>query len=196
MYGAANHDFSQFNHPHDTTMALKKSYTKIDVQAALDLAEGHRFSSFVTVWGGNDSHFQTREHRDREGKLRATTTVYAPGLEAEKVSDDVGHTKRNHVKGHQETEYVGTKSCFDDLNTCLGATTEVLNSVKGQTALQEMDDDTSIRDRKIRCDLTGDWYGDAGDGVKKKIRDVTVIVMRLGTDTLWLHTSYPTGFVT
>ncbi len=175
-------------------MALKKTYTKIDVQAALDLAEGHKFSSFTSIWGGNDSHFKTKEHKDKEGKVRATTTVYAPGAEAEKISDDVGHTKRNHVKGHQESAYVGTKSRFDDLNACLGATVEVLNSVKGQTALQSMDDDEAIRDRKIRCDLTGDWYGDAGDGVKKKIKDVTLIVMRLGTDTLWLHTSYPTGF--
>ena len=96
-------------------MALKKTYTKIDVQAALDLAEGHKFSSFTSVWGGNDSHFKTKEHKDKEGKVRATTTVYSPGAEAEKISDDVGHTKRNHVKGHQESAYVGTKSRFDDV---------------------------------------------------------------------------------
>ena len=148
------------------------------------------------MWGGNDSHFKTVQHKDKSGKVRATTVKYAPGDEAEVVSDDTGHTLRNHVGGSQAAEYIGKKSRFADLTACLGATAEVLNSSKGQSALQAMDDDPSIRDRKIRADVTGSWYGDAGDDVAKKIKDVTMIVMRLGTDTLWLHTSYPTGFVT
>jgi hypothetical protein len=176
-------------------MALARVYTTVDVQAALDLAEGHKFSSFSMVWGGNDSHFKTVEHKDKTGAVRAVTQKYQPGPEAETVSDDEGHTKRNHVKGFQGSAYEGQKSRFDDLPTCLAATAEVLNSAKGQAVLQAMDADASIRDRKIRADVTGDWYGDKGDGVKKKIADVTVIVMRLGSDTLWLHTSYPTGFV-
>ena len=42
--------------------------------------------------GGTDSHYKKKDHKDKEGKVRAITTVYAPGAEAEKISDDVGHT--------------------------------------------------------------------------------------------------------
>ena len=177
-------------------MALARTYTTAEVKAAIDLAEGHKFSSFTMVWGGNDSHYQSVEIKDKSGNVIKTLSKYKPGDEAEKISDDVGHTLRNHVNGHQAQQYVGTKSRYDDLPTCLGATCEALNSVKGQQSLQLMDGDPSIRDRKIRVDVTGTWYGDSSDGVKKKIKDVTVIVMRLGTDTLWIHTSYPTGFIT
>ena len=179
-------------------MPLTKTYTIADVKAAIDLAEGHKFSSFSMVWGGNDSHYQNKDIvNPKTGVLIKTVTKYQPPPdEAEKISDDTGHTLRNHVKGHQAAQYVGAKSRYEDLPTCLGATAEALNSDKGQQALQAMDADLALRDRKIRVDVTGAWYGDASDGVKKKIKDVTVIFMRLGTDTLWIHTSYPTGFVT
>lgn len=60
---------------------------------------------------------------------------------------------------------------------------------------ESLDADAALRDRKIRVDMLGSWYGDAGDDVKKKINDIAVILMRLGEQTLWIHTSYPTGFV-
>lgn len=178
-------------------MALKRKYTKADVQEAIDRAEGHRFSSYVTVWGGNDSHYQNVDIiNTKTGVKIKTITKYAPPAdEAEKVSDDVGHTKRNHVKGCQEAEYVGKKSRYATLEDCLQATTEALNSDQGQKALEAMDGDATIRDRKMRVGMTGNWYGDAGDDVTKKINDVTVIAMRLGGETIWIHTSYPTGFV-
>ncbi|HEV2319440.1 MAG TPA: hypothetical protein VGV18_06805 [Verrucomicrobiae bacterium] len=178
-------------------MPLKRKYTKADVQAAIDLAEGHRFSSFTTVWGGNDSHYQNVDIINPKTKLKIKTlSKYAPPAnEAEKVSDDVGHTKRNHVKGSQGAEYAGKKSRYASIEDCLQATTEALNSEQGQKALGMMDDDPAIRERKIRVATSGDWYGDAGDGASKKINDVTVILMRLGDETLWIHTSYPTGFV-
>ncbi|HEV2391966.1 MAG TPA: hypothetical protein VG146_06340 [Verrucomicrobiae bacterium] len=178
-------------------MALKRKYTKAEIKSAIDLAEGHRFSSYISVWGGNDSHFQDVDiiNTKTNVKVKTITKYSPPANEAEKVSDDTGHTLRNHVKGHQEASYVGQKSRYDSLEDCLQATAEALNSDKGQTALEEMDADAAIRDRKLRVDVTGAWYGDAADGVKKKIKDVTVIVMRLGQETLWIHTSYPTGFV-
>jgi hypothetical protein len=178
-------------------MPLKRKYTKADVQEAIDRAEKHRFSSYTTVWGGNDSHFKDVPIiNTKTGVLIKTITKYAPGDEAETVSDDVGHTKRNHVKGCQEAGYVGKKSRYSTLEDCLEATTEGLNSEQGQKALEAMDGDATIRDRKIRAGMAGNWYGDAGDDVKKKINDITMIVMRLGGETLWIHTSYPTGFVT
>jgi hypothetical protein len=178
-------------------MPLKRKYTKAEVQAAIELAEGHRFSSFTTVWGGNESHYQNVDIFNTRTKVKIKTiSKYAPPAdEAEKVSDDVGHTKRNHVKGCQGAEYAGTKSRYASMEDCLQATTEALNSDQGQKALEAMDADATIRDRKIRVGMSGDWYGDAGDGATKKINDVTVIMMRLGDTTLWIHTSYPTGFV-
>jgi hypothetical protein len=178
-------------------MPLKRRYTKAEIKAAIDLAEGHRFSSFSMVWGGNDSHYKNVDiiNSKTNVKIKTITKYAPPEAEVEKVSDDTGHTLRNHVKGHQEASYVGHKSRYDSLEDCMQATAEAVNSAKGQAALEAMDGDPAVRDKKIRVDLAGDWYGDAGDGVKKKINDVTVILMRLGDATLWVHTSYPTGFV-
>jgi len=185
-----------FHHEKEAAVPLKKTYTKVDVQAALDLAEGHKFSSFQSVWGGNDSHYVRKEHRDKSGTLRKVTENHVPGDERERISSDEAHTKRNHVKGFQEPQYVGNKSRYADLLTCLEATAEVLNSPKGQAALQEMDDDSTIREKKINGDVVGAWYGDKGDGIAKKIKHISLIIMRLGEDTLWLHTSYPKEFIT
>jgi hypothetical protein len=178
-------------------MPLKRTYTKADVKAAIDLAEGHKFSSFTTVWGGNDSHYQDVDIINRKtGEKIKTISKYAPPAnETEKVSDDTGHTFRNHVKGKQGAEYVGQKSRYATLEDCLQATTEAVNSAEGQKALEAMDTDGSLPFRKIRVTMSGSWYGDAGDDVNKKINDVTVILMHLGDNTLWIHTSYPTGFV-
>ena len=135
-------------------MALKRNYSKADVKAAIDLAEGHRFSSYTTVWGGNNSHFKDVDiiHPKTKEKIKTITKYTPPADETEKVSDDVGHTLRNHVNGCQEASYVGVKSRYDSLEDCLSATVEALNSVKGQDALEAMDKDPSLRDRKIRVD--------------------------------------------
>jgi hypothetical protein len=183
--------------PREGADAVSKTYSTADVKAAIDLAEGHRYSSFTMVWGGNDSHFQPQVITNKKtGEVIKTIYKYQPPPdEAEKVSGDEAHTLRNHVKGHQAPEYEGKKSRYDDLQTCLEATREALNSSKVQEELGKMDADQSITERKISTGVAGNYYGDGGDDVKKKIEWVTIIVMRLGTDTLWIHTSYPTSFV-
>ena len=50
-------------------------------------------------------------------------------------------------------------------------------------------------DRKITENIAGNWYGDKGDGATKKVERASCTIMKLGTNTLWVHTSYPTNFI-
>jgi hypothetical protein len=174
-------------------MPLQKIYDAASVKAAIERAEGHHFSSFSSVYGATDYDWGVQEFRDKKGVVRHTRPVFKGPKEA--VSADVGHTLRNHVKGKQASNYVGEKSRYNDLFTCIQATRELLNSPTGQAKLKELDGDNVNVDRKIQADLAGHWYGDNSDGSTKKITRATCIVMKLGPDTLWIHTSYPTKFI-
>lgn len=174
-------------------MPLAKVYDYALVKAAIDRSEGHHFSSFSTVYGATEYDWDVQEFKDKSGAVRFRKEVFKGP--AEQVSSDVGHTLRNHVKSKQAAEYVGSKSRYNDLFTCVSVTMELLNSAAGQSKLQSLDAGGGAVDRKIVDNLTGNWYGDKGDGVAKKIERATCTVMRLGPDTLWIHTSYPTHFV-
>lgn len=173
-------------------MPLVRLYDYATVKAAIDRAEGHHFSSFTMVYGATDYDWEVKEHKDKQGVVRHRQEVFKGPKE--QVSSDVGHTLRNHVKGKQTSSYVGSKSRYNDLFTCISVTVELLNSVSGQEKLQSLDAGGAV-DRKIVGNPTGVWYGDKGDGVTRKIERATCTVMKLGTNTLWIHTSYPTHFV-
>ena len=173
-------------------MPLKKIYDYAAVKAAMDRAEGHHFSSFISVYGATDYDWKVQEFKDNQGVVRFSKDVFDGPKES--VSSDVGHTLRNHVKSQQATEYVGTKSRYNDLHTCMKVTMELLNGTGGQSKLKSLDASDAGMDRKITENVQGNWYGDKGDGASKKISRASCTIMKLGPDTLWIHTSYPTNF--
>jgi hypothetical protein len=172
-------------------MPLAKTYDYAAVKAAIELAEGHLFSSFNSIYGATEYDWSVQEFKDKTGAVRFRKEIF--NGPAESVSSDVGHTLRNHVKSKQATEYIGKKSTYNDLFTCINVTKELLNSTSGQQKLQDLDNGGAV-DRKIVDNPVGAWYGDKGDGMTKRIERATCTVMRLGPDTLWIHTSYPTHF--
>jgi hypothetical protein len=174
-------------------MPLAIVYDYATVKAAIDRAEGHWFSSFITVYGATDYDWDVQEFKDKQGNVRFRKDIFKGPRE--QISSDVGHTLRNHVKSHQADEYIGEKSRYNDLYTCVSVTMELLNSAGGQIKLQSLDAGDAGMDRKITENIAGNWYGDKGDGATKKVERASCTIMKLGTNTLWVHTSYPTNFI-
>jgi hypothetical protein len=155
-------------------MGVAKTYTKADVQAAMDRANYNLFKQWRSVRSD-----LTASQFSAQGK-------------------DVGHAFR-HVDATAE----GGKSTYENEETAAQVTMQLLNSASGQKLLKRLDtaspggsfveDDPA--NRKIEGAVTGDWYGsETAGGTKAKITKAACQVMKLGESVLWIHTSYPTAF--
>jgi hypothetical protein len=171
-------------------MGVKKTYTYAEVESAIDTADEQYMRMFVRV----RSDVSTSDF----GKAKVKTDGSNPYAWRGKGSD-VGHTFR-HVEG---TEEAG-KSTYEDKRTAVNVTMELLNSAKGQQKLGDLDlanpkgDETGMdENRKLVGAVTGVHYGYASNGgTKQRIRQAACQIMKIGADTLWVHTTYPTQFDT
>ena len=59
-------------------------------------------------------------------------------------------------------------------------------------ALPDTEEPSSVNNRKIIADVTGDWTGrSSAGGPLKKIEQACCEIRKLGANTLWIHTTYP-----
>jgi hypothetical protein len=95
------------------------------------------------------------------------------------------------------------KSIYQDDKAAVEVTVELLNSAKGQAALDALDKENPRGDelgmeanRKIVAPVTGPYYGATDTGQPwKKIKTAVCEIMKVGESTLWIHTTYPKSFV-
>lgn len=116
---------------------------------------------------------------------------------------DVGHAFR-----HVTLTAPDGKSTFADEDSLHAAVMHLLNCRGGQSKLAELDKATpeggeksyagrSVMTATISQSIASlNLYGNTVDGVKQKIKRAMCIVQKLGPDTLWVHTAYPTSFIT
>jgi hypothetical protein len=179
-------------------MPVKKHYTAAEVQAAMDRADHQYYRKLVRV--RNDvsvvdwAKASIKVPRDASG--HQLDPYQWPGR-----GGDIGHTFR-----HVDATADPGKSIYQDRQTAILVTMELLNSAKGQDALEALDTLTPHGDerdmtagpvnRKIVSAVTGDYYGAGGKGQPlQKIKTAVCEIMKLGADTLWIHSSYPKHFV-
>ena len=157
-------------------MGVAKRYTKAEVKAAIDLADHNYFKQWRSV----------------------RSDVTNAQFDSAAFGTDVGHTFR-HVEG---TAWNG-KSTYQNLETTLQVTMELLNSAQGQKILKRLDTaspggsfmETDPANRKIESAITGDWYGYPDEHSDlAKITQAACQVMKLGASVLWIHSSYPYTF--
>jgi hypothetical protein len=155
-------------------MGVARQYAKADVKAAMDRANYNLFKQWRSV------------------RSDLTASQFAA------QGKDVGHSFR-HIDGTAE----GGKSTYENEETALQVTMQLLNSAQGQKILKRLDRaspggsfvEDDPENRKIDDAVTGDWYGsDGAGGAKAKITKAACQVMKLGESVLWVHTSYPTRF--
>ncbi len=172
-------------------MPVKKIYNKADVKSAIDMANDHYFSHLLRV--RNDV---------TNDQFNSTTAMGTGEYDYKGRSSDVGHAFR-HVT---TTAPVG-KSTFQDDDSMNKAVMFLLNSQTGQKELEALDAATADGGEKGyngRSVITAtisqsiqslNIYGNTVDGTKKKVKRAMCIVQKLGPDSLWVHTAYPTSFV-
>ncbi len=160
-------------------MGVAKKYTKAETQAAIDRANYRLFKQWRSV----------------------RSDVTNQEFNSSAFGRDVGHTFR-HV---EDTAEEGGKSSYENEDTAIQVTMELLNCAQGQKILKRLDQaspggsfmENDPANRRIEAAVTGDWYGyEDDDGPKKKIVKAACQVMKLGADVLWIHTSFPCEFVT
>ena len=88
------------------------------------------------------------------------------------------------------------KSLYVDEQTAIAVTCQLLNSDAGQAALAEIDANSrDIYDnatQRIKTAVTGHYFGKSSEnGIPQKITHACCEVMALGSDHLWVHSSYP-----
>lgn len=157
-------------------MGVTKIYTKAETEACIDRADHKHFKQWRSV------------------RSDVSNETFASAA----FKKDEGHTFR-----HVESTAEPGKSTYADRETAVSVTTQLLNCAQGQKMLARLDSadpagsfiENDPANRKIVADITGDWYGYSG-GTKKKITRATCQIMKLGADVLWVHTSYPSAFVT
>lgn len=177
-------------------MGVKKTYTYAEVKSAIDIADKKFFNTLIRV--------RSDVSIDDWGKSKIKVTRNSAGKPLDPLAwrgrgGDIGHTFR-HV---DDTAPTG-KSVYKDDDTAVRVTMELLNSSVGQSKLEALDNvqpDTiepdSTNNRKIVAAVTGDWYGSENKGgTSKKIKKAACQIMKLGNSTLWVHTTYPTQFIT
>ncbi|MBU3056891.1 hypothetical protein [Pseudomonas indica] len=177
-------------------MGVKKLYGMADVKSAIDMANNHYYRTFLRVRSdvSNEDFGQLRVRVPRDASNNPIDPMAWQGR-----GSDVGHAFR-HV---QETATAG-KSTYENEQEMLRCTCDALNSHTGQQKLGDLDNANPSGDehgmgvnRKIVAPLRICSYGyPTGSTVKKRIRSVVVEVMKLGSDTLWIHSTYPNRFET
>lgn len=158
-------------------MAVKKIYSLAEARSAIDIADERYFKQIRSV----------------------RSDVTAEQFNSSMFGNDVGHVFR-HV---EQTREVG-KSTYANKDTAVAVTQLLLNSSEGQAALAELDTaspggsftESNPAQRKIEARVTGTpRYGYTASGANsRKISWAICYIMKLGESTLWVHTSYPSGF--
>ena len=172
-------------------MAVKKLYEFAEVKAAIDTANHHFYKQLLMV----RSDVSNQEFSQKKVTTHPATAT-SPAWTGR--GSDTGHAFR-HVDGTQE---VG-KSIYEDEFEMVMCTRELLNSAAGQKVLGQLDADYPSGDMdsskpppRIKGAITGSYYGFAsGSTDKKRIKSAVCVVMKLGTSTLWIHTTYPDAFI-
>lgn len=172
-------------------MPVEKIYTKPEVKSAIDNANEHYFGQLLRV--RNDV---TNE------QFSSTHAMGSGEFDYKGRGSDVGHAFR-----HVTLTAPSGKSTFQDDDSLYRAVKSLLNSPDGQKELHALDlatpegGEKSYQGRSVvTATLSGsvahlDLYGNTQAGVKKKVKRAMCIVQKLGPDTLWVHTAYPTSFV-
>ena len=175
-------------------MPVQRYYTAAEVKSAIDVANAQYYRKLLRV---------RNDLTDRQLDKAKVKVARDPGGQALNPHEwrgrgsDVGHAFR-HVDGTAPTG----KSIYRDETTAVAVTLELLNSPKGQAALGRLDGDNPDGDelgmeanRRIVAPVTAARYGAAGTGQSwKKIATAVCEVMKLGEDTLWIHSTYPSSF--
>jgi hypothetical protein len=172
-------------------MPVKKTYTKPEVKSAIDMANEHYFGQLLRV--RNDV---TNE------QFNSTEAMGSGEFDYKGRGSDVGHAFR-----HVSATAPQGKSTFQDDDSLHRAVMSLLNCATGQNELGTLDTATPQGGEKGysgRAVITAtisqsvaslNLYGNTQDGVRKKVKRAMCIVQKLGPDTLWVHTAYPTSFV-
>jgi hypothetical protein len=172
-------------------MPVKKTYTKAEVKSAIDIANEHYFGQLLRV--RNDV---TNE------QFNSTEAMGSGEFDYKGRGSDVGHAFR-----HVNSTAPEGKSTFQDDDSMHRAVVFLLNSSTGQKELGALDSanpEGGEKGYKGRAVITAtisqsitslNLYGNTQEGVKKKVKRAMCIVQKLGPDTLWVHTAYPTSFV-
>jgi hypothetical protein len=172
-------------------MPVKKTYTKAEVKSAIDMANEHYFGQLLRV--RNDV---TNE------QFNSTEAMGSGEFDYKGRGSDVGHAFR-----HVTTTAPDGKSTFQDDDSMYLAVMALLNSPTGQRELGALDSATpeggekgysgrTVMTATISQSLANlNLYGNTQDGVKKKVKRAMCIVQKLGPNSLWVHTAYPTSFV-
>lgn len=175
-------------------MPVQRYYTAAEVKSAIDMANAQYYRKLLRV---------RNDLTDRQLDKAKVKVARDPGgqplnpYEWRGKGSDVGHVFR-HIDG---TAPAG-KSIYRDEATAVAVALELLNSPKGQAALGRLDGDNPAGDefgmeanRRIVAPVTAAHYGAAGTGQPwKKIATAVCEVMKLGEDTLWIHSTYPGSF--
>lgn len=168
-------------------MPVQRIYTKAEVIAAIELADGRYFDRVVRRGGAAAPRPDADDRPDETGAARRGTGI--------------GHAYR-HVHG----EAPPGKSAFDDRDTLYRAVRQLLNAPRGQRRLAALDAAApegglqGFRGAQvITATLSGPVsalvvYGRDRDGAHRKIKKALCIVQKLTAHHLWVHTAYPLSF--
>lgn len=180
-------------------MPVQKIYTKAEVVAAIETANGQYFERLVR-------HIQAGGGAEAAGAFDAGTGDGAPepdgpAAQTARRGTGIGHAYR-HVHGMAPPG----KSAFDDRETLYLSVRHLLNAPRGQRRLAALDDAApagglaDIRGGQvITATLSGPvsalvLYGRTQDGAHRKIKKALCIVQKLTANHLWVHTAYPLSF--
>ena len=172
-------------------MAIKKIYDVETVKGLIERANNSNINKYKLVRNDvTNAQFNQKKIRPAQRNQSIPENVRYPGAR------DVGHVFR-HVEG---TEKAG-KSTYNDANTGANVTCQILNSQEGQDALQTLDgENLELYDnttKRVTATITGAWYGKSGNSTNsQKIKTARCELMKLGSDILWIHSSYPNSFQT
>lgn len=172
-------------------MPVARTYTKADAKSAIDTANDHFFGQFLRV--RNDV---------TNAQFSSTDAMGTGEFDYKGSGSDVGHAFR-----HVSATAPAGKSTFADNDSLHTAVAHLLNCRDGQTKLAELDVATpeggekgyagrSVITATISQSIASlNLYGNTVGGARQKIKRAMCIVQKLGPDTLWVHTAYPTSFV-
>ncbi|PWR01440.1 hypothetical protein DKT77_17195 [Meridianimarinicoccus roseus] len=186
-------------------MPVQKIYTKAEVVAAIETANGQYFdrlvrrlqeggaaSAEVALNGAPDVPADADPEADASASRAAQAARRGTGI---------GHAYR-HVHGLAPPG----KSAFDDRETLYLAVRHLLNAPRGQRRLAALD--AAVPEgglsgfrggQVITATLSGPvsalvLYGRTQDGAHRKIKKALCIVQKLTDSHLWVHTAYPLSF--
>jgi hypothetical protein len=173
-------------------MPVARIYTKADAKSAIDTANNHFFGQLLRV--RNDV---------TNAQFSSADAMGTGEFDYKGSGSDVGHAFR-----HVTATAPDGKSTFADEDSLHAAVMYLLNCREGQSKLAALDvatpeggeksyDGRSVMTATISQSIASlNLYGNTVDGVKQKAKRAMCIVQKLGPDSLWVHTAYPTSFVT